>query len=300
MLRTNIQFAGSGSAMPKHRLHLRRPPARARPPRSRTSGWWRRRAARASVSSIRTCGVRRSTGSSGSTTPAGSAPRCVEGLPLADLAQPTRVPGLSVLHERTAAAQSRRAGGLAAHARASREAAGKDFDLVLCDSPPVISVSDGVALAAQCDGVILMIRVGTIAHEVIRRAVEQIEAVKGRILGVLLNSVDLRRDGYYYTYYRYYQSYESGEQSERRPDVPRLARRPADDPRRHVRLLGHASARRPGQRRSLPRRTRLRAFAAILSRGRASRSAPTRARTARTTTSGRRLARIWQAPGTCP
>jgi len=53
-----------------------------------------------------------------------------------------------------------------------------------------------------------VIRVGAIAHEAIRRAVEQIEAVKSRILGVLLNSVDLRRDGYYYKYYRYYRYYQ--------------------------------------------------------------------------------------------
>ena len=41
----------------------------------------------------------------------------------------------------------------------------------------------------------------------IRRATEQIQAVKGKILGVLLNDVDLDRDGYHYKYYRYYQSY---------------------------------------------------------------------------------------------
>ena len=40
----------------------------------------------------------------------------------------------------------------------------------------------------------------------IRRATEQIQAVKGQILGVLLNDVDLDRDGYHYKYYRYYQS----------------------------------------------------------------------------------------------
>ena len=80
------------------------------------------------------------------------------------------------------------------------------FDLVVCDSPPVIAVSDGVALAAQCDGVILIVRVGVVAHDVIRRATEQIHAVKGKILGVLLNDVDLDRDGYHYKYYRYYQS----------------------------------------------------------------------------------------------
>ena len=31
--------------------------------------------------------------------------------------------------------------------------------------------------------------------------------MKGRILGVVMNAVNLKRDGYYYDYYRYYHSY---------------------------------------------------------------------------------------------
>jgi Mrp family chromosome partitioning ATPase len=71
----------------------------------------------------------------------------------------------------------------------------------------VISVTDGIALAAQCDGVVLVVRAGMVAHEALRRVAEQIEAVKSRILGVVLNSVDLRREGHY-KYYRYYRSYQ--------------------------------------------------------------------------------------------
>jgi Mrp family chromosome partitioning ATPase len=42
--------------------------------------------------------------------------------------------------------------------------------------------------------------------------VDQIESVKGRILGVVLNRVDPRRDGYYY-YYRAYQRYYGADES---------------------------------------------------------------------------------------
>jgi hypothetical protein len=43
------------------------------------------------------------------------------------------------------------------------------------------------------------------AARLLRRAVEQIEAVKGKLIGVLLSQVDPRRDGYYYRYfYQYY------------------------------------------------------------------------------------------------
>jgi capsular exopolysaccharide synthesis family protein len=100
--------------------------------------------------------------------------------------------------------------------RESLEAAGGDFDLVMLDSPPVVSVSDAIALAAFTDGVVLVVQAGKVPHDVIRRATAQIAAVKGRILGVVMNNVNLKRDGYYYDYYRYYQSYYAPNDGKRR------------------------------------------------------------------------------------
>jgi protein-tyrosine kinase len=136
----------------------------------------------------------------------GLATALLEGKSLADVAVPTRVPGLSVVvsgplppnHAELAA--SRRMHDLL-------ESATHDYDLVICDSPPVLSVSDAVALSAQCDGVILVVRVGAVSTAAVRRAAEQIDAVKGRILGVLLNRVNMRRDGYYAEYHSYYHAY---------------------------------------------------------------------------------------------
>lgn len=130
----------------------------------------------------------------------------VEAVPFAEVAKPTRIPNLAVLTSGPLPPNPAEMVG-SKRMRELLEGASSDFDLILCDTPPVISVSDGIALAAQSDGVILVIRVGKIPHDVVRRAAEQIEAVKARILGVLLNGVDLRRDGYYYDYYRYYYAY---------------------------------------------------------------------------------------------
>ena len=130
----------------------------------------------------------------------------VQGSALAKVAQPTRTPNLWIL---TSGPLPPNPAELVASRRMHEfiEGGTQDFDLVLCDTPPVISVSDGLSLAAQCDGVILVVRAGMVPQEVIKRAAMQIEAVKGRILGVLLNSVNLRRDAYYYDYYRYYHAY---------------------------------------------------------------------------------------------
>ena len=130
----------------------------------------------------------------------------LEGKTLGDVAVTTIVPGLSVVvsgplppnHAELSA--SKRMHDLL-------EAAARDFDLVICDTPPVLSVSDAVALCARCDGVILVVRAGGVSSAVVRRAAEQIDAVKGRILGVVLNRVDMSRHGYYAEYHRYYRAY---------------------------------------------------------------------------------------------
>lgn len=130
----------------------------------------------------------------------------LDDLPFAQVAQPTRVPQLSVVTSGpvppsvTELVSSKRM-------RALLDGATSDFDVVVCDGPPTISGADAVALAAQCEGVVFVVRVGMLPHTVIRRALEQIEAVKGNVLGILLNYVNLRRDGMYYDYYRYYHSY---------------------------------------------------------------------------------------------
>jgi capsular exopolysaccharide synthesis family protein len=130
----------------------------------------------------------------------------LDGLPFAKVAQSSRVPNLSVLTSGPLPPNPAELVG-SKRMREMLEQATAEFDLVICDTPPVISVTDGVALGAQCDGVILVVRVGTVPQAVVRRAAEQIQAVNGKIIGVLLNSVNLKRDAYYYDYYRYYRAY---------------------------------------------------------------------------------------------
>jgi capsular exopolysaccharide synthesis family protein len=139
----------------------------------------------------------------------------LEGLPFAQVAQPTAVPNLFVLTSGPLPPNPAELVG-SNRMRESLEAAGSDFDLVLLDSPPVVSVSDAIALASFTDGVVLVVSSGKVPHDVVRRAAGQIEAVKGRILGVVINNVNLRRDGYYYDYYRYYQSYYAVDERKKR------------------------------------------------------------------------------------
>jgi protein-tyrosine kinase len=87
------------------------------------------------------------------------------------------------------------------------EASKETYDLVVFDSPPVMAVSDGMMLAALCDGVIFVVRAGYAPAAVTRRATRHIEQVRGHIIGMVLNRVDLRKadaehDRYGPKYYR--------------------------------------------------------------------------------------------------
>lgn len=84
------------------------------------------------------------------------------------------------------------------------------FDILIFDSPPVTSVADACTLASFLDGVVLVVQTGLMNRDVIQQAKHQLENVKANIYGVVLNQVDLRRDGYYYRYYSYYGYGEKG------------------------------------------------------------------------------------------
>ena len=139
----------------------------------------------------------------------------LEGVPFTEIAQPTNVPGLAVVTSGPLPPNPAELVG-SNRMRESLEVAVAGYDMILLDSPPVVSVTDAVALATFADGVVMVVQTGKVPHEVIRRATSQILAVKGRILGVVMNGVNLKRDGYYYDYYRYYNSYYSPGEGKKR------------------------------------------------------------------------------------
>jgi tyrosine-protein kinase Etk/Wzc len=98
-----------------------------------------------------------------------------------------------------------------------------EFDVVLLDSPPLLAVTDAAVLSTMVDGVILVIRTERTKREAVRRALGHIRSVRGRLLGAVLNDVDLRSGAYYGSYGHYYYSYYGSEgEREARGPVGRL------------------------------------------------------------------------------
>jgi succinoglycan biosynthesis transport protein ExoP len=80
------------------------------------------------------------------------------------------------------------------------------YDRVIFDSPPVMAVADPLVLAAQVDGVCLILRAGATHRALAKRAVKALTDVKARIFGAVLNDVEsgTSRYGSYYSAYRGY------------------------------------------------------------------------------------------------
>ena len=77
-------------------------------------------------------------------------------------------------------------------------------DFVIFDSPPVIAVTDALVLATQVDGVVLVLDFGEVPREAAKQTKALLEKIKANILGVVLNKIDMEKEGQYYPYYYYY------------------------------------------------------------------------------------------------
>jgi protein-tyrosine kinase len=83
------------------------------------------------------------------------------------------------------------------------------YDLILLDAPPVIPVSDTMALRDLVDAFILVYRLGFTPHPMFRQVLEDIGEKK--LLGVVLNAVEPQAERYYQRYYgKYYTKQQTG------------------------------------------------------------------------------------------
>jgi capsular exopolysaccharide synthesis family protein len=76
-----------------------------------------------------------------------------------------------------------------------------EFDHIIIDTPPCLSVTDAVVLSPEADRIILVARAGKTTKAALRRACGVLLHVNARVMGIVLNALDLRADNsYYYTY----------------------------------------------------------------------------------------------------
>ena len=82
-----------------------------------------------------------------------------------------------------------------------------DYDYVIVDTPPLVSVSDAALIAQSCDGAILVVRSGKTPRSLIRQSLGQLERSNCHLLGTVLNGVAVGTRAYGKYYGKYYGEY---------------------------------------------------------------------------------------------
>ncbi|MDT0121370.1 CpsD/CapB family tyrosine-protein kinase [Paenibacillus sp. RRE4] len=67
----------------------------------------------------------------------------------------------------------------------------EEYDVILFDTPPVLTVTDALIISSLCDGVILVVNAGKVKKDLVKKAKAHLEHVNARILGAVLNNVQI-------------------------------------------------------------------------------------------------------------
>lgn len=99
--------------------------------------------------------------------------------------------------------------------RAFIDEAKSRYDFVFFDSPPIMGVSDAAILASEVDLAVLVVQYRKYPQQMTLRAKQMVEKVGGRLMGVVLNNINISQDSYYYYYSGYYYDYYSKNEDSR-------------------------------------------------------------------------------------
>jgi capsular exopolysaccharide synthesis family protein len=92
------------------------------------------------------------------------------------------------------------------------EAARKDYDLIILDSPPLLGFPEPLQMSALVDGVLLVARSGQTNRKALGSAIQTLTRLRTNVIGIVMNEVRAdTSDSYYYHYYhpKYYGKYKA-------------------------------------------------------------------------------------------
>jgi len=83
-----------------------------------------------------------------------------------------------------------------------------EFDLIICDSPPLLPVTDTLTLGQHFEGTLLIIQAHDTPHATADMAGRMLKESHAKVIGVVLNRLDLKRSDETRYRYEYYSSLE--------------------------------------------------------------------------------------------
>ena len=124
------------------------------------------------------------------------------------LQTPDGLPHLNVL---AAGPPSRRAAdGVGTALKQVLAEAADEYDLVICDAPPLLGFAESLQIAALVDGVVVVALAGQTERQAVASVLASLKRLKANVIGLALNEVrsDMSERYYYYGYYgKYYSRY---------------------------------------------------------------------------------------------
>jgi polysaccharide biosynthesis transport protein len=127
---------------------------------------------------------------------------------LNDLVRKTHVEGLDILTSGPIPPNPSELLGSNTH-RQVVQALRSRYDFIVMDSPPILLVTDAVVLSTQVDGTILVLNAESTQKNQLKVSVDRLKEVNANILGVVVNQLSMRKDGFgAYATYVLYQKYD--------------------------------------------------------------------------------------------
>ena len=125
-----------------------------------------------------------------------------------DIVRPGPIPGLFALTSGGAAENPAELMGCEEMRTLLKDLRGS-YDWVVVDAPPVGGMADALIIGGLVDGIILVIEGDRTTRAVATDGVAQLTSVGGRLLGAIINRVDVKRNAYYLSRYAtgYYGGY---------------------------------------------------------------------------------------------
>ena len=77
------------------------------------------------------------------------------------------------------------------------------YDYIIVDTPPMGNLIDGAIVATYCDGAVMVVESGAVSYRLVQKVKDQLEKSGCRILGVVLNKMDIHNQKYYGKYGKY-------------------------------------------------------------------------------------------------
>lgn len=88
----------------------------------------------------------------------------------------------------------------------------ESFEVIIWDSPPLMSVTDSLILSKNLDGTIIVARAGKTTYDIVIRGLKLLQGrresdTQSHVIGLVINAFDIKKgDQDYYNYYNYYTS----------------------------------------------------------------------------------------------